>query len=72
MTEFIKKERKKHSGYCKGNWKNTGALNFKNDIFKVMNKGELAVVADHSKAFYILDYKILITKLQCKMVKTST
>ena len=68
MQEFIYNHCLLHdtqSGSRKGHLTTTALLKFKDDVSKAMKKGEitLAVFADFSKAFNIVDPDVLINKL---------
>ena len=60
MTEFMERynlPKVTQSGYHKGHSTNTVAIKLRDDILRAMNKVEatLAVIADSSKAFDIVD-----------------
>ena len=68
MTTFCESEsvlRDTISSFRKGHSTNTVLMGMRDDLLRAMKKGEvtLMVLADFSKAFDTVNYKVLITKL---------
>ena len=68
MTTFCESEsvlRDTISSFRKGHPTNTVLMGMRDDLLRAMKKGEVTrmVLADFSKAFDTVNYKVLITKL---------